>query len=111
MLFPCNQFGRQEPGNDQAVLQKYEGRGVKWTLLEKGNVAYLHKQDQVQPLYEWLLKKMPDAGAHLNWNFGKFLIDGTGKPHRFFAPSFQPLTLEKEIETLLGKLEPDHEEL
>ena len=36
-----------------------------------------------------------------DWNFGKFLVDGGGKPVKRYAPEDSPLSIASDIEALL----------
>jgi glutathione peroxidase len=76
--FPCNQFGRQEPGTSEQIAQFCQKNyGVTFDMFEKVDV-----NDQNQcALYKSLTA--PDTNAKyagpIQWNFEKFLIarDGT----------------------------------
>ena len=42
-----------------------------------------------------------EARADVDWNFGKFLVDGDGEPVKRFAPTDSPLSIASDIEALL----------
>ena len=98
--FPCNQFGRQEPGTDSEILefsqQKY---GVSFPMFGKIEV----NGSNAAPLYDYLKKAAPGAlGSHrIKWNFTKFLVSDEGRVIRRFAPATTPAQLESEVEELL----------
>lgn len=99
--FPCNQFGKQEPGDEKSIsegcLLNY---GVTFPMFSKvdvnGNTAH--------PLFKYLKNNLGSIlGSRIKWNFTKFLIDAKGKPVKRFAPITKPEALEKDIVKLLGK--------
>ncbi|HEY5600335.1 MAG TPA: glutathione peroxidase [Candidatus Manganitrophaceae bacterium] len=99
--FPCNQFGRQEPGSEKEIQAFCEKNyGVTFPLFAKVNV----NGPDAHPLFEYLKQSAPGAlGTEPNkWNFTKFLVDRNGKPVGRFAPTTKPEGLEKEIERLLS---------
>lgn len=98
--FPCNQFGGQEPGNEEkigAFCQK--NFGVTFPMFAKIDV----NGDDAHPLYKYL--KAEARGAlgteFIKWNFTKFLIDKEGRVLDRFAPTTKPEDLAKKIEALL----------
>jgi glutathione peroxidase len=97
--FPCNQFGRQEPGNAAQIEQfcstKY---AVSFPMFDKIEV----NGDHSHPLYRYLKgEKSGLLGPSIKWNFTKFLIDRSGKVVARHAPTTTPEALTKEIEALL----------
>lgn len=98
--FPCNQFGKQEPGDELAISQFCElNFGVSFALFKKIDVngAAAH------PLFVELKKRAPGVfgSQAIKWNFTKFLIDPrTGAVSRY-APSTKPEALIDDIEKLL----------
>lgn len=74
LLFPCNQFGGQEPGSDAEVAQFCALKGV-----ESANV--FTKADvngpKTRPTYKFVKDKL--TMGDIAWNFaGKFVVDKTG---------------------------------
>jgi glutathione peroxidase-family protein len=51
------------------------------------------------PLYQYL--KSTCGGGSIEWNFAKFLVDKNGIPVKRYAPTKQPLDIEKDILNLL----------
>lgn len=84
--FPCNDFGKQEPGTAKEI-QTFceENYGVTFDMMEKISVA----PGARHPFYAKLIK---DAGGpdKIRWNFEKFLIDRNGKIAKRFAPKTKP---------------------
>jgi len=82
--FPCNQFGAQEPGTaDEIVDFCRNNYAVTFPLTEKIDV---NGSDQ-HPIYEWLQDKFP---GDIEWNFEKFLIDRSGRAIKRYPPATPP---------------------
>ena len=75
---PCNQFGGQEPGNEEKISifcsEKYN---VTFPMTEKVSV----RGSNQHPLYKWLTSKELNGrkNSSVKWNFQKYLIDKDGK--------------------------------
>lgn len=97
--FPCNQFGNQEPGDEEGIAQGcVVNYGVKFPMFAKVDV----NGNNAHPLFKFLKKELGGIlGSKIKWNFTKFLIDRNGKPVKRFAPVTKPESLEKEIKKLL----------
>jgi glutathione peroxidase len=97
--FPCNQFGRQEPGNAAQIEQFCSTNyAVSFPMFDKIEV----NGDRAHPLYRYLKgEKSGLLGPSIKWNFTKFLIDRSGKVVARHAPTTTPEALTKEIEALL----------
>jgi glutathione peroxidase len=99
--FPCNQFGRQEPG-DEAEIQRFcsTNYGVTFPLFGKIDVngAGAH------PLYRHLKSERPGllGSEAIKWNFTKFLIGREGKVLKRYAPGDTPERIEKDLPSLLA---------
>jgi glutathione peroxidase len=82
--FPCNQFGAQEPGtNEQIVEFCSTNYNVTFPLFDKIEVNGPGRH----PLYRALTHAEP---GDIGWNFEKFLIDRQGRVIGRFAPSVTP---------------------
>lgn len=96
--FPCDQFGHQEPGTDEAIQQFCKlNFGVTFPVFSKIEVngAGAH------PLYQYLVAQKPGAnGSDIEWNFAKFLIDRNGQVVARFDPGLTPEMLAQHIEPL-----------
>ena len=98
--FPCNQFGKQEPGNAEEIASfctlKYD---VTFPMFAKIEV----NGDNTEPLYAFLKDEKPGllGSQAIKWNFTKFLVDKRGAVNARFAPTTKPADLEAEIEKLL----------
>jgi glutathione peroxidase len=97
--FPCNQFGRQEPGS-AAQIQQFCAANytVSFPMFDKIDV----NGGDAHPLYQYLRsEKSGLLGSSIKWNFTKFLIDRSGKVVARHAPTTTPEALTREIEALL----------
>mmetsp|Transcript_31718 Transcript_31718/g.45670 ORF Transcript_31718/g.45670 Transcript_31718/m.45670 type:complete len:181 (-) Transcript_31718:140-682(-) len=79
-IFPCNQFGGQEPGSDAEVASFCALKGVKdANVFTKGDVNGAN----TRPTYKFLKEK--GILGDVAWNFaGKFLVDKDGNGKNFF---------------------------
>lgn len=76
--FPCNQFGKQEPGSSDDIASFCQRNyGVSFQMMEKVDV----KGSDAHPVYQWLCQKDKNgADDHkVAWNFHKFLVDEEGR--------------------------------
>lgn len=98
--FPCNQFGKQEPGNAEEIKNfcslNYD---VTFPLFAKIDV----NGPNAHPLYDYLTKQKGGGllGRGIKWNFTKFLIGRDGKVIARFPPTAKPEALDGEIERVL----------
>jgi glutathione peroxidase len=100
--FPCNQFGKQEPGTAADIGAFCEKNyGVSFPMFSKINV----NGDEAHPLYKHLKEQAPGVlGTQgIKWNFTKFLINKDGTVYKRFAPQTKPEEIAADIENLLGK--------
>lgn len=98
--FPCNQFGKQEPGNEGEISEFCElNFGVSFPLFKKIDV----NGADTHPLYAELKERAPGllGSKGIKWNFTKFLIGADGNVVKRFAPTTKPEDLSSEIEALL----------
>ncbi|MEX0645110.1 MAG: glutathione peroxidase [Parvularculaceae bacterium] len=98
--FPCNQFGEQEPGDEDEIMTFCTTHfDVTFPMFSKVDV----NGSGAHPLYEHLKsEKLGLAGSKgIKWNFTKFLIARDGDVVGRFAPQASPSSLERDIKTLL----------
>ena len=96
--FPSNDFGRQEPGNNQAIADFCENTfGVKFPMFSKTTVV----GREANPLYRQLAVR---TGQTPQWNFHKYLIGRDGQTVRSFGSAVEPNNPEmiKDIERFLS---------
>lgn len=87
--FPCNQFGAQEPGNeDQIIAFCSRAYGVTFPLFAK----VLVQGSEQHPLYRWLSDPSMNGWNNQapDWNFCKYVIDEEGKLIHFLSPAVSP---------------------
>jgi glutathione peroxidase len=98
--FPCNQFGKQEPGSNEQIEQFCETRfRVKFPLFDKIDV----NGSNADPLYKYLKHTAPGflGSERIKWNFTKFLVNQDGTRVTRFAPMRKPQQISSAIEALL----------
>jgi glutathione peroxidase len=86
---PCNQFKGQEPGTAEEIAEFCSATyGVTFPMTDKVEV----NGPRAHPVYQ-RLTSTPDAegtAGDVQWNFEKFLIDGSGEVVRRFRPTTRP---------------------
>ena len=88
---PCNQFGKQEPGDSEAITNFCTiNFGVSFPLTEKLEV----KGPNQHPLYKWLTDKTYNgkSNSSVKWNFQKYLIDEDGNLIDYYYSITKPLS-------------------
>ncbi len=122
--FPCNQFGQQAPGTDDAIhefckltygtefsrFKKVKVNGPDAAplfqfLKEQKGYAGLDMSHELAPVLVEMLDKT-DANwretADIKWNFTKFLINKKGQVVKRYEPTEKTDTIAKDIEELLA---------
>lgn len=87
--FPCNQFGKQEPGSAKEISEFCTTNyGVTFDMFDKVEV----NGDDACELYKQLTKLdlKPAGSGKIKWNFEKFLVNREGQPVARFAPKTTP---------------------
>lgn len=100
--FPCNQFGRQEPGGEEEIGRFCKTRyGVTFPLFAKIDV----NGRAAHPLFQYLKRQAPGllGSKSIKWNFTKFLVKKDGTVYRRYAPRTRPENLKNDIEALLAQ--------
>ena len=98
--FPCNQFGKQEPGDANEIKTfcslTYD---VTFPMFAKIDV----NGSKAHPLYDYLTREKGGGllGRGIKWNFTTFLIDRDGKVIGRYAPTVKPEALDKVIQRKL----------
>ena len=99
--FPCDQFGHQEPGDEQEIKRfcslNYE---VSFPMFAKIAV----NGAQAHPLYQHLKHEQPGilGSESIKWNFTKFLVDRQGKVLRRFGSADKPESIEADVVAALA---------
>ena len=100
LAFPCNQFGKQEPGDAEEIANfcklTYD---VTFPMFAKIDV----NGPSAHPLYEYLKAEAKGlmGSKSIKWNFTKFLVDREGQVVKRFGPQDTPEKIRSEIEALL----------
>ncbi len=100
--FPCNQFGKQEPGDAAAIGDFCEKNyGITFPLFAKIDV----NGDATHPLYRYLKTEARGilGSASIKWNFTKFLVRKDGAVFRRYAPGTVPERMLADIKKLLAE--------
>jgi glutathione peroxidase len=99
LAFPCNQFGSEEPGTNEDIIEFVKQFNAQYQFFEKADVNGAH----ARPVFAFLKAKLPGTfGNYIKWNFTKFLVDRNGVPYKRFAPTDKPFSMEDEIKVLLS---------
>ena len=99
--FPCDQFGKQEPGTDEEIAtfcsRQYD---VTFPMFAKVEV----NGPGAHPLFRLLKSSRRGllGTESIKWNFTKFLVDSTGQVVRRYAPSVTPEAIRSDVADLIG---------
>ena len=94
--FPCNQFGRQEPGTNEEILEfarsQYHANFQMFAKIEVNG-------DGACGLYEFLKSEQPRpyGKEDVAWNFTKFLVDGEGRVVARYEPGVTPTQIADDL--------------
>ncbi|MDX2277550.1 MAG: glutathione peroxidase [Hyphomonadaceae bacterium] len=98
--FPCNQFGKQEPGNAEEIKNfcslTYD---VSFPMFAKIDV----NGPNAHPLYRHLEneKRGMWGSKSIKWNFTKFLVGKNGEVIARYGPAVKPEAIKADIEKAL----------
>ncbi|TQV76612.1 glutathione peroxidase [Aliikangiella marina] len=98
--FPCNQFGKQEPGSNEEIAEFCDLTfKVSFPMFSKVDVNGV----DADPLYNYLKEEATGllGSKAIKWNFTKFLVNKEGKVMKRFAPKDSPESIEKDIQAIL----------
>ncbi len=98
--FPCNQFGEQEPGTEQQIVDFCEmNYRISFPMFEKVDV----NGPDAHPLYEFLKKEEKGflGTEGIKWNFTKFLVSREGKVLSRYGSVTKPEAIAKDVEKAL----------
>ncbi|MGM0620788.1 MAG: glutathione peroxidase [Bacteroidota bacterium] len=88
IAFPSNDFGSQEPGNNERIQMFCENKyAISFQLMEKISI-----KENPHPIYKWLTssKENGTLDGKVIWNFQKFLIDEDGTVVESLSPITGP---------------------
>ncbi len=98
--FPCNQFGKQEPGDEEQIKSfcdlTYQTTFPLFAKIEVNG-------ENTHSLYQFLKHQAPGVlgTESIKWNFTKFLVNRKGEVVKRFASKDKPENIANEIEALL----------
>ncbi|KAJ6797057.1 putative glutathione peroxidase 4 isoform X2 [Iris pallida] len=100
LAFPCNQFLKQSPGPSQEIKEVACTRfKAEYPIFQKIKV----NGPDTAPVYKFLKESKPCLlGSRIKWNFTKFLVDKNGKVLARYAPTTNPVYIERDIKKALG---------
>lgn len=98
--FPCNQFGAQEPGSNEEILEfarsKYQVDFPMFARIEVNG-------EGAADLYQFLKAGHPDEEGKedIAWNFTKFLVGKDGQVIARYGPTVTPEEIGKGLSAQL----------
>ena len=87
--FPANNFGSQEPGNNQQIATFCsKNYGVTFPMMNKISV----KGNDMDAVYKFLTQKDKNGlqDSEVEWNFQKYLINENGELEKVLSPRVLP---------------------
>lgn len=99
--FPCNQFGAQEPGTNEEILEfarsQYDANFEIFAKIEVNG-------DGACELYRLLKAAQPreDGNPDIAWNFTKFLVNGDGEVVARYEPQSTPEDIQADLAARLS---------
>ncbi len=108
--FPSNEFGAQNPEDDDGSSTFCQRNyGVDFAMAKKGNVNGAGASE----VWKWLKseKKGLFGSEFVKWNFTKFLVDKEGKVVERYSPTTTPSSIEPTIQKLLDEGAPASSQL
>jgi glutathione peroxidase len=99
--FPCNQFGAQEPGDEEEIQRFCQlTYDVSFPMFAKIDV----NGDATHPLYRHLKGERPGmlGTEAIKWNFTKFLVARDGTVLTRYASTDTPESIRADVEAALG---------
>lgn len=97
LVFPCNEFGNQEPGTNEEIRQFIIGHSKPVPFM----MSKMLYSIQDNELFTWLRTNLPPhdplGGGPITWNFNKFLVSRDGRVVRRYTSDAQLDTLDRDI--------------
>jgi glutathione peroxidase len=98
--FPCDQFGHQEPGNEEAIRNFCSvNYHITFPMFSKVEV----NGDDAHPLYKYLRSERKGllGTESIKWNFTKFLVGSDGAVLKRYAPTDTPESIGADLARVL----------
>ena len=101
LAFPCNQFGKQEPGTASEIKQFAQSKGVQFRMMQKVDV----NGGTADIVYKYL--KRASKSPHIQWNFETYFVVSppNGEVQAFHG--VLPTDLTSVTESLLSSMEEE----
>jgi len=98
--FPCDQFGHQEPGTEDEIVQFCSTTyGVSFPMFAKIDV----NGADAHPLYRWLRAERGGVvGNSIKWNFTKFLVGRDGRVIKRYPPTTRPDDIRADVDAAIA---------
>tara|TARA_R110000744_G_scaffold26224_2_gene64711 strand:+ start:4079 stop:4561 length:483 start_codon:yes stop_codon:yes gene_type:complete len=100
LAFPCNQFGKQEKGDNNEIKDFCDlNFNISFELFSKIEV----NGESTHPLFEHLKSEAPGilGSKSIKWNFTKFLVNRQGKVIKRYSPTTKPADIASDISAIL----------
>lgn len=100
IAFPCNQFGKQEKGNNSEIASFCDlNFNISFPLMEKIEV----NGPNSHPLFSFLKQQAPGifGTKGIKWNFTKFLVNRDGTVIKRYSPKTKPEEIANDIKQML----------
>lgn len=101
LAFPCNQFGKQEKGNNEEIASFCDLQfNISFPLFDKIDV----NGDNAHPLFSYLKQQAPGllGTKKIKWNFTKFLVGKDGTVIKRYAPTTKPEDITADLKSALA---------
>jgi glutathione peroxidase len=98
--FPCDQFGHQEPGNEEQIRNFCSTNySITFPMFSKVVV----NGDDAHPLYKYLRSERKGllGTESIKWNFTKFLVGSDGAVLKRYAPTDTPESIGADLARIL----------
>lgn len=118
ILFPCNQFMRQEPGAPPTAdkMKRMSTGNFSDDVLGSGDIVMTEKVEVngggSHPVWEFLkynsslYNEVTKVSTPIPWNFAKFLVEPTGGVYKYYSPNITPMGLKQDIDLLMSSDSP-----
>jgi glutathione peroxidase len=97
LLFPCNQFGFQEPETEEEIKTMTDTYGIEFSVFSPIDVRGIN----AHPLFTYL--RLNTDHFEPDWNFNKYLVSDGGKSIQRYGAEVNPSFIEKDIAKFLER--------
>jgi len=111
MAFPCDQFGNQEPGTDDAIVRFARTHGFPGAAENIGDsdgfalfAKTLVNGPETVPAWRFLKNSKVGKGEEIRWNYAKFLVGRDGVPLAKYDAPFDLRKISKDVEAALERM-------